>query len=213
MADDIIRVLLVDDHPVVRDGLRLMLGMAAGVRVAAEAENAAQAMARIREQDFDVAIVDVAMPGTNGLELLQALRARRPALAVLMLSTYAEEVYALRSLRLGASGYLVKSTPAATLLEAVRKAAAGGRYVSPSMTDRFVGMLAGGNLGVHDVLSNRELEVMRRIAQGEGLVQIAESLHLSPKTVTTYRARIMEKMGLHNNVELVRYAMEHGLLL
>ncbi|HTJ98517.1 MAG TPA: response regulator transcription factor [Bordetella sp.] len=210
---DEIDVLLVDDHTVVRNGVRLMLSSAADIRIAGEAENAQQALELVKEQPFDVALIDIAMPGKGGLDLLQSLRVECPALAVLVLSTYAEEIYAVRALKLGAAGYLTKDSPTATLVEAVRKAAAGGKYVSPSLMERFATMMGGGGGASHQELSNRELEVLKRIAKGEALGQIAEALHLSPKTVTTYRARILEKMGLRSNAELARYAAENGLLM
>ncbi|ARP90594.1 DNA-binding response regulator [Bordetella genomosp. 9] len=212
MAGETIDVLLVDDHTVVRNGLRLMLSSATDIRVAAEAEDAQQAMERVRAQRFDVALIDIAMPGRNGLELLQWLRAETPQLAVLVLSTYAEDIYAVRALKLGAAGYLTKDSPTAVLIAAVRKAAAGGKYVSPALMERFATMMSGAPAATHESLSNRELEVLKRIAKGESLTAIADALHLSPKTVTTYRARIMEKMGLHSNAELARYAAENGLL-
>lgn len=213
MAGETIDVLLVDDHTVVRNGVRLMLSSAVDIRVTGEAENALQALERVKEQDFDVALIDIAMPGKNGLDLLQSLRAERPALAVLVLSTYAEEIYAVRALKLGASGYLTKDSPTSTLIEAVRKAAAGGKYVSPSLMERFATLMGGGGAASHEALSNRELEVLKMIAKGESLSRIAEVLHLSPKTVTTYRARILEKMGVRGNAELARYAAENGLLM
>jgi DNA-binding NarL/FixJ family response regulator len=210
---DEIDVLLVDDHTVVRNGVRLMLSSAADIRIAGEAENAQQALDLVKEQPFDVALIDIAMPGKGGLDLLQSLRVECPALAVLVLSTYAEEIYAVRALKLGAAGYLTKDSPTATLVAAVRKAAAGGKYVSPSLMERFATMMGGGGGASHQELSNRELEVLKRIAKGEALGEIAEALHLSPKTVTTYRARILEKMGLRSNAELARYAAENGLLM
>jgi len=166
----------------------------------------------VREQNFDVALVDIALPRKNGLELLQSLRVLQPKLAVLMLSTYSEEIYATRALKLGASGYLTKDSPTATLVAAVRKAAGGGKYVSPSLMEKFASMIGGKKEASHQALSNRELEVLKLIARGESLIGIAEILHLSPKTVTTYRMRILEKMVLGGNAELTRYAIENGLL-
>jgi DNA-binding NarL/FixJ family response regulator len=212
MNVDTIKVLLVDDHTVVRNGVRLMLSSASEIRVTGEAETAQDALRLAREQNFDVALVDIALPGKNGLELLKSLRVAQPKLAVLILSTYSEEIYAIRALKLGAAGYLTKDSPTATLVAAVRKAAAGGKYVSPSLTEKFATMIGSHDTGSHEGLSNRELEVMKLLAKGESLVAIGEILHLSPKTVTTYRARILEKMGLSSNAELARYAIENGLL-
>jgi len=214
MAHKTIKVLLVDDHVIVRNGVRLMLGEADDIRVEGEADTAQRALQLAREQAFDVALVDIALPDRNGLDVLKLLRAERPKLAVLILSTYAEEIYAMRALKQGAAGYLTKDTPADVLIAAVRKAAAGGKHVSPALTEKLVSMMGGGTVASsHETLSNRELEVLKRIAAGESLVRIAEALHLSPHTVTTYRTRIMDKMGWSSNAELTRYAVENGLVL
>lgn len=213
MSLDPIRVLLVDDHVIARNGVRLMLGTAGDIDVAAEAENAGAALALLRAQSFDVALLDITMPGMNGLDLLRQLRALCPGTAALMLSTYSEEIYALRALKLGAAGYLTKDVATPVLVEAVRRAAAGRKYVSETLMDKLAALVSGdaGAAG-HEALSNRELEVFKLIATGEPLVQIGERLHLSPHTVTTYRTRILEKMGLANNADLTRYALENGLI-
>jgi DNA-binding NarL/FixJ family response regulator len=208
-----IRVLLVDDHAIVRNGVRLMLGEADDISVEGEADSAQRALQLIRTQEFDVALLDIAMPGKNGLDLLKQLRVEQPKLSVLILSTYSEEIYAMRAFKLGAAGYLTKDSPTSSLINAVRKAAAGGKHVSPAMMEKLVSAIGGGAVGSHDTLSNRELEVLKLIASGESLVKIADALHLSPHTVTTYRARILEKMGLSSNAELTRYAIENGLLV
>lgn len=212
MAEMTIRVVLVDDHAMVRGGVRLMLSSASDIQIVGEAGNAQEALQLLKEQPADVALVDITMPGKNGLDLLKQLRAEFPRLAVLILSTYSEDIYAVRAFKLGAAGYLTKDSPAAVLVAAVRKAAAGGRYVSEGIADKLADLVGGGKGASHDELSNRELEVLKQIARGESLVKIAETLHLSPNTVTTYRARIMEKMDLHSNADLTRYALEHGLL-
>lgn len=212
MASNAIRVILVDDHAMVRNGVRLMLSSAEDLAVVGEAGNAQEAMHLLKEVQADVALLDISMPGKNGLDLLKQLRGDYPRLAVLVLSTYSEEIYAVRALKLGAAGYLTKDSPTAVLVAAVRKAAAGGRYVSEAIADKLADLVGGGKGATHETLSNRELEVLKQIARGESLVRIAETLHLSPNTVTTYRARIMEKMDLHSNAELTRYALEHGLL-
>ncbi len=209
---DKITVLLVDDHAIARNGVRLMLGTAPDISVEGEASNAVEAMARVAERAFDVALVDIKMPGKNGLDLLKSLRSECPRMAVLVLSTYSEEIYAVRALKSGAAGYLTKDAPTATLIEAVRKAASGGKHVSPALLEKLATLVGGGATGDHEELSNRELEVFKLIAQGESLVRIGEKLHLSPNTVTTYRSRILEKMGMSSNAELTRYALEHGLI-
>jgi DNA-binding NarL/FixJ family response regulator len=208
-----IRVLLVDDHAVVRTGVRLMLGAADDIEVAGESETAQDALRLCREQDFDVALVDVAMPGKNGLEFLKLLKSEKPNLAVLFLSMYSEDIYAVRALKLGAAGYLTKNSPTATIVAAVRKAAAGGKYISVEVVEQVAHQIGGGPMAFHEALSNRELEVLKLIVSGASLAKIAETLHLSPKTITTYRTRILEKTGLGSNVELARYALESGLLL
>jgi DNA-binding NarL/FixJ family response regulator len=207
-----IRVLLVDDHAIARNGVRLMLGTAEGITVAGEACNAPEALQRLAEAEYDVALVDIQMPGKNGLDLLRQLRTDYPRMAVLMLSTYSEDIYAVRALKAGASGYLTKDAPTATLVAAVRKAAAGGKHVSPALLEKLASLIGGGGAEGVEALSNRELEVFKLIAAGESLVKIGEILHLSPNTVTTYRSRILEKMGMASNADLTRYALEHGLI-
>ncbi len=207
-----INVLLVDDHAVVRNGVRLMLGTADDIDVGGEAETAHDALRLVRERDFDVALVDIALPGKSGLELLKQLRAEQPKLAVVILSMYSEEVYAVRALKHGAAGYLNKNSSAAALVMAVRKAAAGGKHVSRALAEKLVNMLGGASKMPHESLSDRELDVLKLLAAGESLVKIAERLHLSASTVTTYRARILQKTSMKSNVELARYALESGLL-
>jgi DNA-binding NarL/FixJ family response regulator len=213
MQNKPIRVLLVDDHAIVRKGVRLMLSSEEDISVEGEAGTAQEALRLAREREFDVALLDIAMPDKSGLDLLKLLRAEKPKLAVLMLSTYSEDIYAMRALKLGAAGYLAKDSDDITLIAAVRKAAAGGKYVSSNVMDKLTSMFGGGVAAAsHETLSNRELEVLKLIAAGESQVAIAGKLHLSPSTVTTYRTRILEKTGLTSNAELTRYAMENGLL-
>jgi DNA-binding NarL/FixJ family response regulator len=207
-----IRVLLVDDHLIVRNGVRLMLGTVDDIVIAGEAETARDALLVAEKEDFDVAIVDIALPDRSGLDLLKLLKTRNPKLAVLVMSMYAEEIYAVRALRAGAAGYLTKNCPASTVVAAVRKAADGGKHISPAQVEKIADMLSGDDRPPHESLSDRELEVLKQIAAGATLARIAEMLHLSPNTVTTYRSRILEKMGLSSNVDLARYAFENGLL-
>jgi DNA-binding NarL/FixJ family response regulator len=189
-----------------------MLGTADDIQVAGEAGNAQDALQLAQAGDFDVALVDITMPGKNGLDLLKSLRAARPKLAVLILSTYSEEIYAVRALKLGAAGYLTKDAPTTTLVAAVRKAAAGGKHVSPALLEKLASLIGGGGMATHEGLSNRELEVFKLIAAGASLVEVGKILHLSPNTVTTYRARILEKMGMSSNADLTRYALENGII-
>jgi DNA-binding NarL/FixJ family response regulator len=212
MTNRMIRVLLVDDHVIARSGVRLMLGTADDISVAGEAANAHDGLQLALAEEFDVALVDITMPGKNGLDLLKSLRTARPKLAVLILSTYSEEIYAIRALRLGAAGYLTKDAPTAILVAAVRKAAAGGKYVSPALMEKLASLVGGGGGASHETLSNRELDVFKLLATGSSLVHIGATLHLSPNTVTTYRARILEKMSMGSNAELTRYALENGII-
>lgn len=209
---DKVTVLLVDDHAVVRQGIRLMLGSVDDIVVAGEAGTAQEALLAIQAQDYDVVLVDINLPDQSGLELVKRLRSLGARPAVVVLSAYPEEMYALRAFRKGAAAYLNKRSGADAIIAAVRKAAAGGKYVSPEVMERFAGMISGETLRGHDGLSDRELEVLRHLAAGESLVRIGELLHLSPSTVTTYRARLLDKMGMKSNAELTRYALEHGLL-
>ncbi|MGH8847497.1 MAG: response regulator [Polaromonas sp.] len=208
-----IKVLLVDDHTVARSGVRLMLESAHDIEVMGEAENAEDALRLVQVHDFDVALVDIALGGKNGLELLRLLRAQKRKLAVVMLSMYSEEVYAVRAFRWGASGYLTKNSPAATLATAIREAAAGHRHISPAVADKLVSMISGEDRAPFEALSNRELEVLKLIASGESLVKIGDKLHLSASTITTYRRRILEKTGLSTNTEMSHYARDNGLLM
>jgi DNA-binding NarL/FixJ family response regulator len=212
MSDAKIKVLLVDDHAVVRDGIKLMLGTADDIEVAGEAGTAHDALQAAQARHYEVVLVDINLPDKSGLDLIKQIRASDSKTAVVVLSAYPEEMYALRAFKKGAAAYLNKRSSADTIIAAVRKAAAGGKYVSPEVMERFASLIGGGNMLSHDELSDRELEVLKHLAAGESLVRIAELLHLSPSTVTTYRARVLEKMGMKSNAELTRYALEHGLL-
>ncbi|MFZ6048632.1 response regulator [Pseudomonas sp. CR3202] len=213
MTDRRIRVLLVDDHSIVRNGVRRMLETAGEIDVTGEAETTQEAMRLVQEQDFDVAVVDISLPDKSGLDLLRMIRNDKPRLAVLMLSMHSIEAYALRAIKMGAAGYLTKDISAGTLVDAVRKAAQGGKHVTPELAERLVNAIGTGGGGApHEMLSDRELEVLKLLASGERIVRIAELLHLSPSTVTTYRSRILEKTGMDSNAKLARYALENGLL-
>lgn len=206
------RVMLVDDHAIARAGIRLMLETAGDIAVVCEAATMAEAMDTLAACSVDVAIVDISMPGKSGLDMLRAVRAQHPHIAVLMLSTHPEETYAVRALKQGAAGYLTKDVSLATLLVAVHKVAAGGKYFTAALGERLVTQLQSGSLAGHEALSKRELEVMTRLAAGETVTMIGATLFLSPKTISTYRTRILEKLGAANNAELTRYAMEEGLI-
>jgi len=207
----VIRVLLADDHGLVREGLRGILAKAADIEVAAEAATGDEVLARVKETAFDVALLDLSMPGLSGIALIKRLKLEKPKLRILVLSMHGESQYAARALKAGASGYLTKDSAASQLLGAIRKIAAGGVQISEAAAAQLIG--AGGAADApHAALSDREYEVLRRIVAGRSVTEIADALHLSVKTVSTHKARILQKLDLAGTAELVRYAIEHGLL-
>lgn len=212
MANKKTTILVVDDYAVVRDGIRLMLSTVQGLEVTGEAANSQEALRLMMEHDYDVAIIDIGLPDKNGLELLKRMMHEKPHTAVLIFSMYAEEIYGIRALKLGASGFLSKNSDVATVVRAVVKVAAGGKFVSPEISDKLVNAFRGEKMSQQDTLTNRELEVLRMLAIGEPLIAIANALHLSANTITTYRTRILGKTGMKNNVQLARYAAENNLL-
>jgi len=207
------RILIVDDHAVVRAGVRQILADAFPDAAFGEAADGRQAVASALDKAWNLAIVDVAMPGRSGVDVLKDLKALRPKLPVLVFSMYPEEQYAVRALRAGAAGYLTKGNLSDELVAAVRKALAGGRYVSAELAERLASELGAPAKGPpHKALSDRELEVLRRIGAGKAVKQIAAELSLSASTVSTYRKRLLGKMRLRTTTELIRYAVEHKLL-
>jgi DNA-binding NarL/FixJ family response regulator len=205
-------LLLVDDHTIVREGLKRVLEPIAGEWAITEAGTGFQALECLRRGRFDLVIADLSMPGMNGLELIRRVKAEFPAVRVMVLSMHAEEQYALRAFKAGASGYVTKDSAAAELVTAVRKVAAGGAYVTSNLAERVIQQL-NGVVGRprHADLSNRELEVLQRIVAGQRHTEIAEALHLSVKTVSTHKARIQEKLQLPNTAALIRYGLENQL--
>ena len=219
-----IRVLICDDQQIVRQGIKQMLGDAHGITVAGEAENGSEAIRLVREtaagaEAIDVVLMDIAMPHPDGLDVLRQLRSEFPKLPVLMLSTYPDKQYAVRSLKLGAAGYLNKSADSQALGGAIRKVAAGGLFITPAVAEHVAtaigagrsahGSLAATEATLHERLSQREYQVFRLIATGRSVGEIAEQLALSSNTVSTYRARILDKTGARNDVELALYAVRH----
>lgn len=206
------RVLLVDDHTVVRRGVRAILeDDMPGVQIA-EATNGDEALAALAEK-FDAVVLDLSMPGRDGFDLLAEIKHRYPKLPVLIMSLHGEEQFALRALRAGAAGYLTKASAPEQLVAAITKVLRGGRYVSEALAERLAAGLGGSDTGSpHERLSDREFDVMRGIASGRSVSEIAAQMHLSVKTVSTYRARLLEKMGMSTNAELTRYAIEAGLV-
>jgi DNA-binding NarL/FixJ family response regulator len=207
-----LRILVVDDHPIVRRGLREILTEAPDVAEVGEAEHPQQALDLVRSSRWDVVVLDVGLPGRGGLEVLKDLHREWPNLPVLMLSIQPEDQYAVRALRAGAAGYLTKEAAPDRLLEAIRKVTAGGRYVSPAVGEQLAaGLAVDASKPLHERLSDREYEVLRLIGSGKTVGDIAEQLSLSVKTVSGYRARILEKMGMSNNAELMQYAIRNTL--
>ena len=207
-----IRVLLADDHAVVRAGLREILADTGDIIVAGEATNGQEVLAKVRGETFDVAVLDMSMPGRSGIDLIKQVKNEKPQLRILILSMHSEQQYAVRALRAGASGYLTKDSAADELVAAIRRIAAGGAYVSPETAERLVHESAPrAGAAPHTLLSDREFQVFQLIAAGTSITEIARQLSLSVKTVSTHKTRIMEKMGLANQAELIRYAIENKL--
>lgn len=208
-----IRVLVADDHAIVREGLKQILAKSGDLTVAGEAADGNAVLKMVREQSWDVLVTDMSMPGRNGLELIRLVKEARADLPVLVLSMYGEDQFAVRAIRAGASGYLTKESASEHLVSAIRKIAAGGVHVSPAVTQALVQSVRGDTgAQPHTQLSDRELQVLRMIAGGQSISDIARQLSLSPKTVSTHKTRILEKMGMHNQAELIRYAIEHKLV-
>jgi DNA-binding NarL/FixJ family response regulator len=205
-------LLMVDDHTIVREGLKRVLDPIAHEWAITEASTGFQALEIMRRQHFDLAIVDLSMPGMRGLELIRRIRTEFAALPVLVLSMHAEEEYALRAFKAGANGYVTKDSAAEELIHAVHKVLRGGAYVTTSLAERVVQQLNGSvEVPRHATLSNRELEVLRRIVAGQRSTDIADALHLSVKTISTHKTRIMDKLQLTSTAALIRYGMEHRL--
>jgi DNA-binding NarL/FixJ family response regulator len=207
-----IRVVIADDHPVVRNGLRHILTSTPDIVVAAEASNAATTLDAARQAGEAVLVLDLSMPGADGLDLLMQVRHECPDIPVLILTMYAEDHFAIRALRAGAAGYLVKESAPEELVSAVRKVSAGGRYVSPALAEKLAGDLTrGSSRPPHETLSDREYQIFRKLASGKSTRAISEELTLSIKTVATYRARVFEKLGMRSNAELATYAVRNRL--
>ena len=206
-----IRVLLADDHEIVRDGLKRILDACGDLQVAGEAANGDEALALARANDYDLALLDMSMPGLSGIDLVKRLKVEKPKMKLLVLSMHGEPQYAARALKAGAAGYLTKDSAAEKLVGAIRKVAAGGLLVSEAAA---AGLLAAstGEGPLHSRLSDREFEVFKQLAGGASPTEIARRLHLSVKTVSTHKTRIQEKLGLSSTAELVRYALENQLL-
>jgi DNA-binding NarL/FixJ family response regulator len=207
------RILIVDDHEVVRAGVMQILSDEFGKATFGEAADSAEAVGAMLKGKWDLAIVDISMPGRSGLDLLKQMKGLRPQMPVLILSMYPEEQYAVRALRAGAAGYLTKASLSEELVNAVRKIQAGGKYINAGLAERLAAELSAPSVKPpHESLSDRELEVLRLIAAGKTTKGIARELSLCVNTVSTYRARVLKKMNMQTNAELIRYAIENKLL-
>jgi DNA-binding NarL/FixJ family response regulator len=206
-----IRILLADDHPVVRQGVRQIVASAGDMLIADEAASGPELLDRARTVDHDLVLLDLSMPETSGLDLLKQLKRERPKIPVVILTVYSENQFAIRALRAGAAGYLMKDSATTEIVGAVRKVVAGGRYLTQSMAEGLAGYLADGDKPLHETLSDREYQVLRMIAAGKSTRQIAACLSLNVKTISTYRTRIFEKMQMNTAAELAAYVVRNRL--
>jgi DNA-binding NarL/FixJ family response regulator len=207
-----IKILIADDHPLFREGLKHILAGCPDFTAADEASNGQEVFEKVWKNEYDMVLLDIAMPGTPGLEVLKRLKIEKPKLPVLVLSMYPEEQYAVRVIKAGASGYLTKQSASEELVTAIRRISGGRKYITPSIAERLADDVEpAAEKPLHDTLSDRELEVFRMIAAGKTTIQMAEGLFLSVKTISTYRSRILEKMQMKTNAELIHYAIKHNM--
>lgn len=208
-----IRIVLADDHAILREGLKQVLRTQGDLEIVAEAQDGHEVMSRVRDLDFDVLVLDMSMPGKSGIELIKQVRAEKPKLRILILSMHEERQYAIRAIRAGASGYLTKESASRQLVEAIRKVAGGGAFISAEVAEQLAHSAMPHAEGPpHASLSDREYQVFQLLVSGRSVSDIAGQLNLSVKTVSTHKARLMEKMGLANQTELVHYAIRHRLI-
>jgi DNA-binding NarL/FixJ family response regulator len=209
----VIRIVVADDHTIVREGLKQLLTAAGDLEVVAEAQNGFEVMDRVRALDFDVLLLDMSMPGKSGIELIKQVHAEKPRLRILILSMHEEHQYAVRAIRAGAAGYLTKEGASAQLVSAIRRVAGGGAYISADVAEQLaLGAMPGAKGPPHSTLSDREFQIFRMIAEGRSVSDIAERLNLSVKTVSTHKANILQKMNMSTQAELIRYALTHRLV-
>jgi DNA-binding NarL/FixJ family response regulator len=208
-----IRILIADDHTLMRDGLKQILASAGDMVVAGEACDGMQTLDRIRNGELDLLLLDMSMPGRSGVELIKQIKTEKPGLPILVLSMHKESEYAVRSIRAGAAGYLCKDSASQQLLKAIRMVAAGGRFIGPEVAaDLAFGLIQRDDRPLHALLSDREFLIFRKLATGDGVSAIAQCLNLSAKTVSTYKARVLQKMQMTSVADLIRYGLKHGLL-
>jgi len=207
-----IRVVIADDHTILREGLRQLLGSADDIAVVGEAADGHEVMVRVRNDEFDVLLLDMSMPGRSGIELIKLVKSERPKLRVLVLSMHEEHQYAVRAIKAGASGYVTKDGAATQLVTAIRKVGAGGAFITAEVAEQLaLGAMPDAEGPLHSRLSDREYEVFQLLVAGVSVTDIATRLNLSGKTVSTHKARLMEKLGVENQADLVRYSMRHRL--
>ena len=208
-----IRILIGDDHPLFRKGLKELLDESFSPAEIGEAESGDDMLALVKQRDWDIVIMDISMPGRSGLELLRELREAKPSLPVLVMSTHSEELFAVRMFRAGASGYITKAAAAEQVVEAIRTILSGHKYISPSAGEQLAASVERDSSKLpHELLSDREFQVFCMLASGLNLRQIGDALCVSANTISTYRARILEKMNVKNNADLTRYAIQHSLI-
>ncbi|EEA01860.1 two component transcriptional regulator, LuxR family [Burkholderia sp. H160] len=208
-----IRILIADDHAIVRGGLRQIIATTHDIVVAAEAAQGAEVLDKLRSGAVDLLLLDMTMPGISGVALIRRVRAEYPSLPVLVLSIHDEAQVASRALRAGATGYLTKDSDPEVLLAAIRKIADGGRFIDPKLVDALVFDAPRGDVPPHEVLSDREFQVLQMLAAGRSINEIAQACSLSAKTISTHKMRLMQKLGLSNNAEVIRYAIRHGMIV
>lgn len=208
-----LKILIVDDHPIVRQGLKQIISETYSDTVIDEADNGREALDKARGTDYAIVLLDISLPGLNGLDVLKQLKSQKPRLSILVLSIHPENQYALRVLRAGASGYLTKDSASDELIAAIHKVSSGGKYISPSLAEKLAFNLdTDVEKAPHEILSDREYQVLCLIVSGKAIGDIAEELSLSIKTVSTYRSRVLEKMAMRNNAELICYGIKNDLL-
>jgi DNA-binding NarL/FixJ family response regulator len=208
----VIRLVIADDHTIVREGLKQLLRAEGDFEIVAEAGDGLEVMQHVRAFDFDVLLLDISMPGKSGMELIKQVKSEKPKLRILVLSMHHEHQYAIRAIRSGASGYLTKESASTDLANALRKVANGGAYITPEVAEQLaLGAMPNSDAAPHASLSDREFQVLRMLASGKSVTDIGGTLHLSVKTISTHKARLMQKLGVTTSNELIRYALKHRL--
>lgn len=208
-----IRIVVADDHTIVREGLKQLLAASGIIEVVGEAQDGTGVLKCVRELEFDLLLLDMSMPGKSGMELIKQVHSEKPKLRVLVLSMHEEQQYAVRAIKAGAAGYLTKESASSQLVSAIKKVAGGGAFISTAVAEQLaLGAMPDSDGPPHGALSDREFQVFRMIAEGRSVSEIAEELNLSVKTISTHKARLMQKMNLANTADLIRYAISHGII-